>query len=151
MGRAGKAIAAILVLGGVSLAVVFGLLAWWATQDGGAFFRDQQRILREGARFGADADDAGCLQEALARLRKSQGFSTDMGSIGFLQSCLKPARKTGTFCKDVPSPLEMIDSAAFQQARCDDAGLGREAFCKPVFGEVQQECYRRTLGDLFKE
>lgn len=151
MGRAGKAIAAILVLLGIAVIIAGIMLAWWLSRDGGDFFRDQQRIHEEGTRFGVDADDAGCLRETLDRLRKTPGLSGGMGSIGFLQFCLKPARRTEAFCRDVPTPLEMIDSAAYQQARCNDAGLGKEAFCKPVYGEVQQECYRRSLETMFKE
>ena len=151
MGRAAKAILVIIGLVGVLMLIGVAVVAYFVTRDGGAFMKDQQRVVNEGHQYGTTADDSACLVQAQKRLKAEAGFGGGLKSVVFLQHCVKPARKSDAYCEGVPMPLEMIDSAAYQQKQCDDAGLGNNPFCPSLYSEVQQECYRRWLDKKFEE
>ena len=151
MGRAAKAM--LVIIGLVGLLVVIGLavVIYFVTRDGGAFMEEQQRVVNEAHQYGLGAVDSACLIEAKRRLKAESGFGGGLKSVVFLQHCVKPARKSDGYCEGVPMPLEMIDSAAYQQKQCDEAGFGKDPFCPSLISEVQQECYRRWLDKKFEE
>ena len=151
MGRAAKAMLVIIGLTGVLALIAVAVVVYFVTRDGGAFMKEQQRVVNEGHQFGTTAVDSACLDEAQRRLKKEGGFGGGLKSVVFLQHCVKPARKSEAYCEGVPMPLEVINSSAYQQKKCDDAGMGKNPFCPPLFSEVQQECYRRWLDKKFEE
>ncbi|AVP99648.1 hypothetical protein C7S18_21810 [Ahniella affigens] len=141
----------VVVVGGVLTLIVLAIVASVIWQDGGVFFKRTESAIQDGRSFGQERLDQACLDETKARLKKTTGFADGMPLLGFFRGCTMVAKPTGPFCEGVPMPLELFDSAAYQQQQCDALELGKHPACKPVFNEVQQLCYRRWLEQEFKE
>lgn len=139
------------ILGGLfTLIVALGVtgLLW---QDGGAFFKKTETAINEGRQHGLERSDQACLTETTRRLKGTAGFVDGMPLLGFFRGCTMVAKATTSFCEGVPMPLEIMDSAAYQQKQCDALELGKHVACKPVFNEVQQLCYQRWLKTKFED
>lgn len=122
----------------VGMLTLVGLFALMAVFQVCGFARDVERAEAEARRFGATADDAGCLARARERA-PSEGW----GGPGFLEACLEEARETEAFCRDVP-PLEPEASwqdSAWVNDRCKDDAL--EA-CESLLYTVQTHCGERS-------
>lgn len=139
------------ILGGAFALIVLVIVGSVIWQDGGMFFKRTETAIQEGRVFGQDRLDLACLDETKVRLKKTSGFADGMPLLGFFRGCTTVAKPTGPICEGVPMPLELIDSATYQQQQCDALQLGKHPACKPIFNEVQQLCYRRWLEQEFKE
>jgi hypothetical protein len=107
----------------------------WVRSHSDEFQASGSVAVRQGARFGLQADEAGCLAEGTRRANEASGFSGAFSVGGFMRSCLEFSRPTAGFCENVPPPTAIRRSIAWQQERCKgDRG------CASVIGVVQNYC-----------
>jgi len=150
MGRTAKALIAIFILLGVLVVGGVGVV-WYMFQRGDkALLREHVNAREEGTRLGKSAEDRECIKPALVHLRKENQLFAGADAMAFLEQCLKHAEKTDVFCDGVPAVYEFIDAAAWQRKQCEDTGYADAVMCDAVFGEVTNECQRRSI-DAEKE
>lgn len=108
---------------------------FWFRSNRDEFEASGAVAVREGARFGLRADEAGCLAEGERRAAEASGFGGAFSAGGFVRSCLEFSRPTDGFCDNVPPATSIRRSIAWQQERCKgDRG------CAAVIGLVQSYC-----------
>ena len=93
----------------------------------------------EGAAFGATTDEEGCLDRVLGDYRAAPGLKGSIGATAFLSSCFKQCAETAKFCSDVPPTTDLVASAEWRVARCQEAGL-TDHYCPHLFAQVQTHC-----------
>lgn len=105
-----------------------------------------KQTMAEGEEHGRRTDNAGCLNEAVARHKRSDGFTSAIKTNLFLRSCLASSRPTQGFCDNVPRKTEFVKGAQWQLQQCNRYGLKTEYQCGQLFQQVQQFCEHRP-GD----
>lgn len=122
------------------IVAVCGAAYWWSrhSKDLG---RAAVQKFEEGRSFGKTTDNQGCVDEALARYKKSPGFRGAISANLFLQSCLDSSKPTPGFCESVPRRIDFMKSAAWQKAKCSEAGIN-DSMCPQIFAQLQQYCER---------
>ncbi len=101
---------------------------------------------QEGARFGLATDEAGCVDEGVARAGDATSVAGGIATGTFVRSCLEFSRETPGFCDDVPPPTAIRRTVTWKQERCGD-----DALCPNVLTVVQNYCTddrtKRTAAD----
>jgi hypothetical protein len=122
------------------IAGIVGMGAYYWKKHGTEIVAGAQKTMDDGRTFGKTTDNQGCVDEAAARQRKVEGFTDLMKSGIFLRSCLDVSKRTPNFCEAVPTRIEFIKSAKWQQAQCDKYGLTEAQQCRSLFQQVQMYC-----------
>jgi hypothetical protein len=116
-----------------------GLVAYLWSRHSGELAEAARVQAEQGAVFGRDTDEAGCLEEATARYKRNRGFSGAMATSMFVQGCWNTSRRTEGFCDGVPSPFDILRAGRWSQERARKAGL-TDPFGPQVFGQLQAYC-----------
>jgi hypothetical protein len=135
----GLIIVALLIIGGA------GVYYWWS-KHGRRFMESARQAHVEGAQFGEETDDQGCLDEALARHKKARGLGQAIARNLFLKGCLSASEPTDGFCDHVPKRSSLAGSALWQAKKCAAAGF-TDPYCRQLFAQVQEYC-ESGLADL---
>jgi len=133
---------ALLVVGliAVALLIIGGVAGYhWWSKHGRQFMESARQAHVEGAQFGEETDDQGCLDEALARHRKAGGLGQAIARNLFLKGCLSSSEPSDGFCDRVPKRTAVLDSATWQAKKCAAAGF-TDPFCRQLFAQVQEYC-----------
>ena len=112
---------------------------YWYSKHGRQFMESARQAQTEGAQFGEETDDQGCLDEALARHKQDSGFVQAIAHNLFLKGCLSASEQTDGFCEGAPKRTHVMASAAWQIKKCGAAGFN-DPFCRQIFGQVQEYC-----------
>ena len=134
-------IAVVVILGIVG---VVGAGVYWWSQNKDALLAKGKAVVQEGTDAGHQTDNQGCVDRGLERYKKEPGFANGISSSVFLQSCLRVSRPTPDFCTDVPARTEFVKTAEWELAKCRDAGLGEDQYCRQLFASVQKFCEEKT-------
>ena len=136
-----------LLIGCVAFLLVIALSAFfvarWVKTRGVA---KADAMQAEGATFGRKATESACLTEGMARYAKNTGVVGGMAQMLWLGGCLETSKLDADFCDGVPSPAEMGPSVVWRVAKCQELGLGGDARCSNILGQVQTYC----AGDMRK-
>ncbi len=138
-----KALKVILIIG-VCIVVLgaagIGAGLYWWSQHKDELLQGGQRALDEGREFGAQADNEGCVTEAVARNKREPGIGATISHNLFLRSCLEASKPLPGFCEAVPGRTELMKSVQWQQQKCKAVGLAADTYCSQLFTQVQQFC-----------
>jgi hypothetical protein len=143
-GRGGCGTAALIGCGAVLVLVVLlvaGGVLWFQRNEG-----TMADSVREGARFGLEADEEACVAEGTRRSGEVGSFAAGVATGTWVRGCLEHARESAGFCVGVPSLGSLRQTAAWQGERCGD-----DAACRNAYTVVQQYCAdgqpKRTAAD----
>ena len=114
-----------------------GVLLW--SRYSGDLASASRKNIEQGEAFGRHADEAGCLDEAIARYKANRGFGGSVATGMFEQGCFRVSRPTEGFCKGVPSPLDILHAGRWQIEQARRAGI-YDQFGGQVFAQVQGYC-----------
>lgn len=134
--------------GGLVLLVVLLMVAGglWFSRNKDAIAGAAVGAGQEGARVGLGTDEAGCVEEGVARGGDALSVRAGIATGTFVRSCLEFSRETPGFCDDVPPPTAIRRTVTWKQERCGD-----ELVCPNVLTVVQNYCTdgrtKRTAAD----
>jgi hypothetical protein len=136
-GMGGCMKAALIGCGGLAALLVLAFIAFtiWISRHGGDLVETARVAEEEGARFGLETDEAGCLREGIARGGEATGITGGAAVEAWLRSCLEYSRETPGFCEDVPRPTAIRRSAEWLSERC-----GADRGCIQALGAVPAYC-----------
>ena len=117
-----------------------GLVAFLWSRHSGELMEATKKQTEDGFVFGRDADESGCLNEAITRYKAHPGFAGSMGTAMFVQGCWTTSRTSEGFCEGVPSPFDMLRAGRWQAMRSKQAGL-TDPFAPQIFGQLQAYCF----------
>ncbi len=120
--------------------VVGGGIIWWGVArliD--TTLESAGQWVTAGEEYGAETDDHGCLNRALALDSECSGTGCLVQTAIFLPSCLSTSEKTLAFCDGVPPKDAIIDSVNWQLQQCQLRDNTSSA-CPQLFGSVQSHC-----------
>jgi hypothetical protein len=123
----------------VVAAVLFSVGAYWFTQNKDRIAAGAKKSMEDGAAFGRQTDNQGCVDEALARHKRDNGFTSAIANNLFLQGCLRASRPTPNFCDAVPRQSEITKSISWRLDKCAEAGVN-DQYCGNLFAQVQTFC-----------
>ena len=145
MSTAGKVILTISICIILLVIGVVGAGAYWWSRHGRQMVEAGTNAMKEGSEAGKKTDNQGCLDQTLSRYKANKGLGGGISSNIFLLGCLESSSPTPGFCDDVPSPNDIIKSAAWQLQKAKEAGMPDDPYCRQVFGTVQQHCQKARL------
>lgn len=135
----------------ITLAVSFVVIAagtagvavlLWSRYSGDLAEASRKNI-EQGMVFGKQTDQAGCLDEALARYRANRGMASSMATSMFVQGCWRSSRSTPGFCDHVPHPFHVLRSARWQKEQMRRMGLDGDPMGGQIIGQLQAFCSSR--------
>jgi len=129
------AIVIVLLVVGV---IGFGAVWWMRNKD--ELMSRAEKVVTEAKDFGANSDNQGCVDEAVARYKREPGFTNAISTAIFMRPCLDASRATPGFCEHVPKPTEFTKSAQWRTEQCRRVDLSRDSYCQQLFQPVQQFC-----------
>src|SRR5258706_13129218 len=100
--------------------IAAGLGWYWWSHHGKEFLETGKSSIEAGQKAGANADQQGCLDGALAKLSENAGFTQQLGNNLFLSGCLPAAQPTAGFCDGVPADGEIMKSVTWRMEKCKD-------------------------------
>jgi hypothetical protein len=120
-------------------AVGLGALLW--SRHSGALLEAGRKETEQGLDFGRQTDEAGCLDQAIARYKGNRGFSGSIATGMFVQGCWSVSRRTAGFCDGVPHPLDVdiFRAARWQKDQARRVGVD-EPFGGQIFGQQRAYC-----------
>jgi hypothetical protein len=133
---------ALLIIGICFVLLIVGVVgfgAYWLSKHKDELVKSAEDARADGAAFGQQTDNQGCLSEVLRRHKEHHGFSDAILNNLFLGGCLEASRPTSGFCDGVPKTSEMTESVRWRLRKCTEAGLS-DSYCGNLFGEVQKYC-----------
>jgi len=132
------------IIGGLFLLgiIAVGGVVYWVYHNKDRWIQSAKQLAKEGEEFGAKTNNAGCLEEALARHKRDKSFTGRISTQGFLTVCLQASEPSPGFCDGVPPQKEILKSANWALKKCADAGLQNDQGCQQIFGAVQGYCHR---------
>jgi hypothetical protein len=125
----------VLVVAGVILAGV-----WWWSNNKDALMAKGKELIEEGQEAGREADNQGCVDQAITRYKSEPGFTNAISSGIFMESCLRVSSPTPGFCDEIPRETEFIKAGQWQLAQCQRVGLSSDQYCRQLFQGVQRFC-----------
>lgn len=112
----------------------------WLQTNREALTETAKTAIRDGARFGDGTDAAGCLATALQQLDGADGLVAESANKVWLEACLRSATVPAAFCSDIPPRNEIMASATWAIALCDQQGRAGSQTCARLVGAVQERC-----------
>ena len=98
-------------------------------------------LMAEGAQFGEETDERGCLDEAMSRAEGAGNLGAIRPSL-FLGACLRAAAPAEGFCEGVPAPGDIMKTVSWAAERCAAAGRPNDQACTHLMQAVQRHCDR---------
>ena len=123
--------------------IAAGLSWYWWSHHGKEFLEQGKTSITAGQAAGANTDQQGCLDGALAKLPENTGFSQQLGNNLFLSGCLPVAQATPGFCDGIPPDGEVMQSVRWRLEKCKDRAPAESQPCGQLYGEVQKFCSRK--------
>ena len=123
----------------LALMLAVGAGIYFLSKYGREMGEGVKRSQSEGENFGRGTDDAGCLQEALARNKKNNSITKIVSSNVFLATCLKESKPSQGFCEGVPLRSHKQESKRWAEQKCREAGQSGIT-CEAMFQVVQSYC-----------
>ena len=129
----------------VVAAIAAGALLW--SRHGEDLLQAGARQYEQGAAFGRDTDESGCLEAAITRYKGDRGLSGSLAAGVFVRSCWKTSRPTAGFCDGVPTPLDLLRGARWQRDQARKAGID-EQFGGQIFSQLRAYCDAKAAGPV---
>ena len=126
----------IIAAGTVGVAVLL-----WSRYSGDLLDASRKNV-EQGFAFGRQTDEAGCLDEAIARYKANRGLSSSLAIGMFEQGCFRASRPSAGFCDGVPSPVDFLRGGRWQMERSRRAGI-YDQFSSQIFAQLQAHCEAR--------
>lgn len=115
-----------------------GACFYYVSQLGDQVKEDQKAA----EKLGETADEAACLQEALARVEGKNAIAGAASATVFLSTCLRKSRPSRGFCDGVPSSEDRDATRKWAEAKCQ--ALGQSTLtCGAIMGAVIGHCQQR--------
>ena len=134
---------ALIVAGVLIVLLVVGVIGagvyWWSNNKD-ALMAKGKALIEEGQEAGREADNQGCVDQAITRYKSEPGFTNAISSGIFMESCLRVSSPTPGFCDEVPRETEFIKAGQWQLAQCQRVGLSSDQYCRQLFQGVQRFC-----------
>jgi len=134
---------ALIIVGVLIVLLVVGVIGagvyWWSNNKD-ALIAKGNELIDEGREAGREADNQGCVNQAITRYKSEPGFTNAISSGIFMESCLRVSSPTPGFCDKVPHENEFIESGKWQQAQCERVGLASDQYCRQLFQGVERFC-----------
>ena len=130
----------VIAAGTVGVAVLL-----WSRYSGDLAEASRKNV-EQGMAFGRQTDQAGCLDEAIARYKANRGLSGSLATGLFEQGCFRVSQPTAGFCTGVPHPADILRGGRWQMEQSRKAGI-YDQFSGQVFAQVQAYCATRPPPD----
>lgn len=127
----------LIVVGTIGL----GTFVW--SRYGRGLVAANERQHEQGLAFGRETDEAGCLNEAVARYKRNGGMTGYMGAGIFAGACWTSSRPTDGFCDQVPTPFDLLRSPQWQRAQAERVGIDHQ-YGGQLFSLQQAHCDSRA-------
>ena len=127
-------------IGVLAVVAVIGFLMYSASDPD--YKREYAAKKAEGAEFGKNTDQDGCMKEGLTRARKMTLFQITPVLVNevFVQACLKSSRPTPDFCNGVPGYWN-LHTDEWENDQCERAGMDPlQTGCRSVFSARIDHC-----------
>jgi len=122
---------------------VVGLGVYLWSRHGRELLDAGGRQYDRGVTFGRETDEAGCLNEAVARYKRQGGGMTGSMAAGiFVRACWNASRRTEGFCDQVPKPLDLFRATRWQIEQSRRAGID-DQFGGQIFAQQRAYCDAR--------
>jgi len=134
---------ALIIAGVLIVLVVVGVIlagVWWWSNNKDALMAKGKELIEEGQEAGREADNQGCVDQAITRYKSEPGFTNAISSGIFMESCLRVSSPTPGFCDEIPRETEFIKAGQWQLAQCQRVGLSSDQYCRQLFQGVQRFC-----------
>ena len=130
----------LIAAGTVGVAVIL-----WSRYSGDLAEASRKNI-QQGMAFGKQTDEAGCLDEAIARYKANRGLSGSLATGLFEQGCFRVSQPTAGFCNGVPHPADILRGGRWQLEQSRKAGI-HDQFSGQIFAQVQAYCGTKPPPD----
>jgi hypothetical protein len=117
--------------------LALGVLLW--VRHGPSLIDAGARQFEEGAAYGQQTDEQGCLDQAVARYKSNSGIGGAMGAGIFAQACWGESQPTSGFCDSVPKPLDVFRAQRWQAEQSRKAGIDNELGGQ-IFVQLRNYC-----------
>ena len=134
---------ALIIAGVLIVLVVVGVIlagVWWWSNNKDALMAKGKELIEEGQEAGREADNQGCVDQAITRYKSEPGFTNAISSGIFMESCLRVSSPTPGFCDEIPRETEFLKAGQWQLAQCQRVGLSSDQYCRQLFQGVQRFC-----------
>ena len=138
-----KVLIIIAVLGVLSVVAMIAAGAFWWSRNKDTLIAKGKAVMEEGQEAGRKTDNQGCVDQSVSRYKAEPGFTSVIATGLFTQSCLLASRPTQGFCDGVPQESEIMKSAAWRAAQCENVSLSSDQYCPQLFAPVQRFCEKR--------
>lgn len=128
----------ILIVGAVIIGVVY------VARNKDAWLAKGKEVMTEGADYGRNTDNKGCVEQSISRYKKEPGLGTSISTSLFTRACLNTSKPTPGFCSDVPGQTEFIKTAEWRITQCRVYDLSSDRNCQNLFTPVQQFCEEKS-------
>jgi hypothetical protein len=139
-------ILAVLFCGGGLVCLVCGVFGFFRLQEWGQQVqRDAQATIAEADDFARTHDQVGCRDEGLRRadLCGLTDVNCNAQVTVFTDRCMAAATPTPGFCDGVPAQTEIMESARWAAAQCQQMGRAQDTHCTTLLQSVQRACARQ--------
>ncbi|HBL16330.1 MAG TPA: hypothetical protein DD417_06115 [Elusimicrobia bacterium] len=134
-----KIIGLLIAVGVLAATLAAAALYAWLRRNSGTLLEQGRTVTAEGAAFGRDTDQPGCVKEALGRLAQAGLIDQALARI-FLQKCLGAARPVGGFCSGVPPESSILATVDWRLQTCASLGYVSDQSCARLLSGVQRHC-----------
>ncbi|HYU97183.1 MAG TPA: hypothetical protein VE977_00020 [Pyrinomonadaceae bacterium] len=134
---------ALIIVGVLIVLVVVGVVlagVWWWSNNKDALLAGGKALIEEGQEAGREADNQGCVDQAITRYKAEPGFTKAISSGIFMESCLRVSSPTPGFCDEIPRETEFIKAGQWQLEQCQRVGLSSDQYCRQLLQGVQRFC-----------
>lgn len=139
MSLAGKIVLTIVVCFVLAAVAAIGAGALLWSRHGKDLVQAGARQFEQGAAFGQDTDESGCLEAAISRYKGARGLSGSLAAGVFVRGCWRTSRPTAGFCDGVPKPLDVLRGTRWQRDQVRKAGID-ERFGGQIFSQLRAYC-----------
>jgi hypothetical protein len=139
---AGKIVLIVVAVIVVGIAAAIGGGYWWVQKNAPRLQEEGKAAMKEGAHFGSGKPITACLDEALRRLTPETGIMDEAKNKQFFSACMKVADMTPDFCVGVPPRGEIMQTATWAVAKCNELGRNDKE-CTRLVGAIQERCLKQ--------
>ena len=120
--------------------IVLAALGWYVKQKAPEMLASAQSAESEGVSFGKGVSDSQCVSAALERYQANRGIAATVTQSIWLDGCFQTSTIEEKFCDGVPRESDLMRSATWRVARCEEAGIQQDVSCPNLVGRVQTYC-----------